>query len=201
MDEKITIRKGSHYDAKDFADLIILSAPSFLPTLYGNKVKIILVNLFVKGNNLFGFHHTYFANTGHKKAGIILGYDWQLKKQEDLQTGLLLLKNMGVDFFKRLYSFLNAKKIVGWVCEREYYISNVAVFPKYRGMGLGTYLIDLAEKEAKQCGANRLSLDVETENINAINLYKKLGFTIAKKSSTKLYRQFFKFYRMYKELK
>ena len=75
------------------------------------------------------------------------------------------------------------------------------LFPKYRGMGLGTYLIDLAEKEAKQCGANRLPLDVETENINAINLYKKSGFTIAKKSSTKLYRQFFKFYRMYKELK
>ncbi len=68
-------------------------------------------------------------------------------------------------------------------------------------MGVGTCLIDKVEKEAKQCGANRLSLNIEIENINAINLYRKLGFTIAKKSSMKLYGQFFKFYRMYKELK
>jgi len=200
MDEKFIkdIRKGSHYDAKDFADLIILSAPSFLPTIYGSEVKNILINLFVKGNNLFGFH---FAEIEHKKAGMILGYDWQLKKREDLQTGLLLLKNMGVDFFKRLHSFLKSKNTVGWVYEKEYYISNVAAYPKYRGMGIGTSLIDKAEKEAKQCGANRLSLNIEIENINAINLYGKLEFTISKKSSIKLYGQFFKFYRMYKKLK
>jgi len=200
MDKKITIRKGSLYDAKDFADLIILSAPSFLSTLYGNKVKNILINLFVKGNNLFGFHHTYFAEIVHNKAGMILGYDWQLKRREDLQTGLLLLKNMGVDFFKRLHSFIKSKNTVGWVYEKEYYISNVAVYPKYRGMGIGTSLIDKVEKEAQHCGANRLSLDVETENMNAINLYKKLGFMIAKKSSIKLYGQFFQFNRMFKRI-
>jgi hypothetical protein len=38
-------------------------------------------------SNLFSFEHTYFAELGGRKAGMVLGYNWQVKRNEDWGTG------------------------------------------------------------------------------------------------------------------
>jgi RimJ/RimL family protein N-acetyltransferase len=47
----------------------------------------------------------------------------------------------------------------------------------YRGRGLGTQLITKAIQHAKEIGLEKVELTVYTENIAAIRLYKKMGFT------------------------
>ena len=72
------------------------------------------------------------------------------------------------------------RKIAGYigvfvVCE-SCYISNIAVFPEYRRMGLGGLLIDSARETAAKNGAQSLSLEVRPSNEAAVRLYMKKGF-------------------------
>lgn len=201
MCEEVSIKTAELNDAEDFVNLVLRSAPLLFPVLYEDRLKDILRKLFIRDHNLFNFQHTYFAEISGKKVGMILGYDWKVKKQENLQTGLLLLKYMGFDFIKRIHLFMKVNDALGWIFDREYYISNVAVYPEYSGMGIGTSLIVKIENEARMNEIEKVGLDVEVENAGAIRLYKRLGYTIIKKTSIKLYGQLFQFCRLYKELR
>lgn len=60
--------------------------------------------------------------------------------------------------------------------DNSYYICGVALFPAYRGLGLGHQLMALAEQQARDRGFEKLSLIVFEENSGAKRLYKKLGY-------------------------
>jgi len=64
----------------------------------------------------------------------------------------------------------------GWVNPGEYYLANMAVYPEFRRQGLGRLLLADAEARARQQGCNRLALDVEAENRDAVRLYEHTGF-------------------------
>lgn len=197
----IAIRKASPDDRKDFAELMLMSAPYF-PILFGDNVKTVLQDLFHCRFNLFSFEHVYFAEVDGEKVGMILGYDWQIKKRENFRTGFLLFKRIGVSILGKLLSLMKLNATVGKVCDGEYYISNIATYPQYRGRGLGKGLILETEQEAKMVGAERIVLDVEKENISAINFYRELGYKMIEEFSISLQRnKILNFYRMTKEMK
>uniref|UniRef100_A0A7C4U6Z7 GNAT family N-acetyltransferase n=1 Tax=candidate division WOR-3 bacterium TaxID=2052148 RepID=A0A7C4U6Z7_UNCW3 len=197
----ITVRKSTLGDNKDFTELVLISAPYF-PILFGDKIKTVLQDLFHYHFNLFSFEHVYFAEVDGEKAGMILGYDWQVKKREDLRTGFLLFKKIGVSILCKFSTLMKFNATVGSVCDGEYYISNIATYPQHRGLGVGKRLILEAEQEAKVVGAERILLDVEKENISAIDFYKKLGYKTIKEFSIPLQRnKILHFNRMTKEVK
>jgi len=132
---------------------------------------------------------------------MILGYDWQVKKRENLRTGFLLFKNIGVGILGKFLLLIKFNTTAGRVCNGEYYVSNIATYPQYRGLGVGKRLILEAEQDAKIVGAERIVLEVEKENINAINFYIKLGYKIIKEFSISLQRdKILHFIRMTKEV-
>lgn len=197
----IIIRKAILDDNKEFAELVLLSAPVF-PIIFGNRIKTGLQNLFRYRANLFSFEHVYFAEVDGKKAGMILGYDWQVKKRESLKTGFLLFKEIGFSILGKLLRMIKLEAMSGGFANREYYINNIAVYPQYRGRGIGKRLIFEAEKEAKIVGAKKIILGVEKENITAINFYKKLGYRIEKEFLIPLKMGKLQvYYRMTKEVK
>jgi ribosomal protein S18 acetylase RimI-like enzyme len=196
----ITIRKGAPADSRDFAELVLLSSPCLFPALYGNNVDSLLQRLYRRPRHLFSHEHTYFAELTGKTAGMLLGYSWRDRKREDLRTGLLLLREMKLNFFLKLPAFIRSWRAIGAVREGEYYISNVATYARHQSTGVGTRLIGEAEKEAAGIGARVLALDVETENSGAIRLYRKLGFSIENESSLRLGRERLRFYRMTRKL-
>ena len=54
---------------------------------------------------------------------------------------------------------------------------SISVKKKYWGLGIGTYLMEAMISFAKRNGQTEiLHLGVKNDNINAINLYKKMGF-------------------------
>jgi ribosomal protein S18 acetylase RimI-like enzyme len=202
LDELYTgIRKALPTDAEDFAALIIMSAPSLFPTIYGEGVAGVMQHLFCRRSNLLSFEHTYFAEHGGRKAGMVLGYGWQVKESESRQTGFLLFEKMRGAFRRKVPLLMKFENVIGVVKDREYYISNIAVYPEYRSAGIGTRLIFIAEEEAKKSGAQGVALDVEVENTGAARLYKRLGYSVANESTVRLRRgKSFSFYRMCKEL-
>jgi len=58
----------------------------------------------------------------------------------------------------------------------SYYISGMALFPEYRGMGIGTKFLEIAEEKAARYSLPQLSLIVFEENEGAVRLYRRRGF-------------------------
>lgn len=59
------------------------------------------------------------------------------------------------------------------------YITNVAVFPSFRGQGTGTLLLQSLEQGAKKRGCEFITLEVRKSNADAVRLYSRLGYNIA----------------------
>ena len=72
------------------------------------------------------------------------------------------------------------EKIIGycglWVIIDEGHITNIAILPDYRGVGLGEKLLRAVMETAKGLGAETLTLEVRVSNDVAKGLYRKLGF-------------------------
>lgn len=60
--------------------------------------------------------------------------------------------------------------------DSSYYIMGVAVFPEYRGKGIGTRFLELAAGKARGYGLSQLSLIVFEQNEGAKRLYERHGF-------------------------
>ncbi|TNE78187.1 MAG: GNAT family N-acetyltransferase [Gammaproteobacteria bacterium] len=65
--------------------------------------------------------------------------------------------------------------------DNSFYICGVALKPEYRGQGIGTELMRLAEQQAKIRKFNLLSLVVFEENQEALKLYRRLGYEEVKR--------------------
>lgn len=63
-----------------------------------------------------------------------------------------------------------------WVILNESHITNIAVHPDHRRQGVGRKLLETMFEEAKEKGANKMTLEVRISNLPAQDLYKKLGF-------------------------
>jgi GNAT superfamily N-acetyltransferase len=58
------------------------------------------------------------------------------------------------------------------------YISQLGVHPQHKRKGLGRLLLELAEREARERGINRLQLDTATPATHLVSLYLSLGYKI-----------------------
>ena len=67
--------------------------------------------------------------------------------------------------------YIGAHNILG-----EVYITNIAVFTKYRRMGIAETLIKNLICVSTSENADFITLEVRKSNIGAINLYTKMGF-------------------------
>lgn len=199
MSLKIFPAKGNREEAEHFARLMGVSAPQYFPALLGPRFRDVFEALFLEKENLFSHEHVVFAVCDEEIAGMLLGYDWKTRKREEKRTGWLMVKILGFDFLKKLPGFISASLGSGRFGKEDYYISNVAVYPEFRGRKIGKSLMIHVEKMARET-ARRMVLDVERENGMAIAVYKKLGYAIKGEHSVKLGGRRFWFYRMVKEI-
>ncbi|MFT5240681.1 MAG: ribosomal-protein-alanine N-acetyltransferase [Kiritimatiellia bacterium] len=58
-------------------------------------------------------------------------------------------------------------------------IYSLAVSAAARGLGIARRMMARAEREARKRGCNRMRLEVRMDNLPAIRLYERLGFTDA----------------------
>lgn len=58
----------------------------------------------------------------------------------------------------------------------SWYVNVLATFPEFRGQGIGTKLIEIAEKKARAANANRMSIIVGSWNAGATRLYERAGY-------------------------
>lgn len=56
-------------------------------------------------------------------------------------------------------------------------IQNVAVLPEYRRRGIGQALVQGALQGFQRAGVKRVTLEATSDNLSAVNLYQRIGFT------------------------
>lgn len=197
----MVVRKGTLKDKNHFSELVLLAAP-FFSKLFGEERAVELLQLLYEhDNNLFSFSHCLFAQDGDI-LGLVMGYDWQTKQREQLGTGYLMIKHLGLQFFKVLPALLKLDAQVSRISREDYYIAFLAVYQQVQTRGVGTALMKRAEEDAVSCGAKFVCLDVETENENAVRFYQKRGYTIERTFSVNLTQEVvLHFHRMKKEVR
>lgn len=65
-----------------------------------------------------------------------------------------------------------------WELEEEAHITNIAVKEEYKGLGVGSYLIEELINRCKDKKIQDITLEVRVKNYSAIKLYKKYGFKV-----------------------
>jgi ribosomal protein S18 acetylase RimI-like enzyme len=173
---QLVIRPAVKGDAADIARLVLFSAESFLPAVFGQGIEAAIRTLAGGRGTLFSHSHCTIAAASGGTAGMLLGYSGKEKAAEDPATGWRLLCALGPGLVRRLGRLLVLQRTIGMLGPAEFYVSNVAVFPGQRGQGAGSALLEEAEKTAVRAGAASIVLDVETDNPSAIRLYERLGY-------------------------
>ena len=174
--KSLNLRKARPEDESKAKELIYMTGPDLFLYMFGKKAKDVLSYLFQKGDNLFSYEHCNIADVDNEISGMILAYEYEVIENESKNTGRLIIKYYRPGFIFRVINLIKLGRIISDLNKEDYYISNLAVFDKYRGYGVGKRLIDFAIEEAKRLGKSQLSLDVETDNKNAISFYHHLGF-------------------------
>lgn len=83
-----------------------------------------------------------------------------------------------------VYYAVTNKKVIGW-CDifpqenprlKHRGQLGMGLLPEYRGKGIGSSLVSKTIQKAKEFGLEKVELNVYSNNLNAIALYKKHGF-------------------------
>jgi len=186
------VRAGQAEDCGELARLVMMSDSSFLPFLFGDRLETALQQMLARPRNLFSFEHTRVIEVNGQVAGVLLGYSYEQMRSEALPTGLLWLRSLGFSLLRRLPELLRvgfasartapARKTRDssgnsrWLSPAEFYVSNMAVKPEFRRIGLGRRLLVDAIARARELGCRQVALDVDARSAAAIALYTSLGF-------------------------
>ncbi|MGB9794308.1 MAG: GNAT family N-acetyltransferase [Caldisericum sp.] len=197
---EIFIRKAQKSNFQDFYNLVYFASGKVLDSIFKDHTKDVLKALYQNEKNLYSFKHTIFIEVNGKIGGLLVGYEYREAKEESISTFFNIMHFTKGNTFIILKNLIKAYTKIGKVLRDEYYISNVAIYPEFRGSGLGTKLMLYAEQTASKRNLKYLSLDVERENETAINLYKKLGYKITEEKTLDL-GEVFSFFRMVKEIR
>ena len=60
--------------------------------------------------------------------------------------------------------------------EKRFYVSSLYILPGHQGKGIGGKLMATAEEHARSFGVESVWLGVMTQNVQALEWYKKMGF-------------------------
>lgn len=113
----------------------------------------------------YSYRNTMVAEVEGHFVGAVVGYDGG--KLHELRTPIfaLMQKHLG-----KIWE-IEDETAVG-----EFYLDSIAVFPAYRGCGIGRKLLEHRIQQAFDEGYEKVGLLVDKENLRAEALYCSLGF-------------------------
>jgi ribosomal protein S18 acetylase RimI-like enzyme len=170
----VIIRQAVKEDAEQVAPLIFEAIGEIANRLTGEtSVQNILEqlrHLFCLNDNRHSYLNTYVA----------------VRKEYPIQViGILVLYSgkEGLKMDSSLQKWLKNKNAPEILIDKEahideFYVDTICVDGKSRGLGIGTKLLQFAEEVARLKGFTKLSLNVETEKLQARHLYEKVGYVV-----------------------
>jgi ribosomal protein S18 acetylase RimI-like enzyme len=161
------LRRASRKDARALAELIEYAGHGIPGYLWSQSAKegqplieVGIERVLREGAN-FSYRNAVVAEVGGKVAAMMLAY--RLPEHSDVNLDEL------PDLLRPLEEL--ELKVPG-----TFYINALAAYPDYRGLGVGTRLLEAAHTLASEASCNELSLEVFEQNEGAVRLYERHGY-------------------------
>jgi len=172
-----TLRRATELDVPDLARLFIMAADGIVDALYhglvpGAPTEKLFEWRFTQAGSVKSYEYCWVAQQGPRAIGMMHAYpiDGLAEAPSDPR---LTADRLAV---------LAPLAALDEQARGSYKINAVAVYPEYRGSGIGNHLMALATAHARQQGFAEASLVVFEQNSRAVALYRRLGFEIAARS-------------------
>lgn len=186
----VILEQAKEKDIKEISDLIYETEmhPDYE---WGNgteeEMRKRLIAMLKEKNNRFALDNIIVCRDNGNFVGILLSAEGKDIKPLTFKSDIKLLPLQSNLLEKVKYGLFNI--ITGYLfykeCNKdEYYLSNIAVKPEYRGKGHGALLMNIGDKIAKDKGYTKVSLNAN--NGKLVKLYERFGFTIEKGSDMKM---------------
>lgn len=78
------------------------------------------------------------------------------------------------------------------VAGKRVYVSRMIVKKEYRNRGIGSTILDFLIEKAKEMGFSEMTIGVDKDNLSALHLYRKYGFTEILFDGADEYGEYFK---------
>ncbi len=182
---------------------MLISSPVLFPIFLGKNALEVLRRIFIRPKHLFSKDHAWVALdvSSGTVMGMILTHDFETKKKQEMNTGKILMQAIPLTMLRNVKLFMMIRGVLGIVKKNEMLVSNVAVYKKFRGRGIGKKLMRHAEILGRNRNASWMALEVETENKMALSLYRKLGYHVGWKTPRWEHQnKVLEFYRMRKPI-
>lgn len=159
----IVFRPATHADALFIAQgfhtaMLMTDTPE-------SRIRLFAEKICMRDDVLYSARNTTIVEVDGVAAGMITAYDGSRYSDMRRVTMALVKDHMGIDL-----SDMEDESEPG-----EYYLDSLAVWPEFRGRGLGRMLLNHQIDEGHRRGLD-VTLAVDPVNTNAQRLYRDLGF-------------------------
>lgn len=126
---------------------------------------------------------------------------WNMKKCEftekfykEIEDGnrVVFIYKINDEFVGEIAYVLDMKDSDYTITNKRIYISRLIVKKEYRNKGIGGILVDFILEKVKEMGYNEATIGVDKDNMSALHLYKKKGFTNVLFEGKDEYGEFYK---------
>ena len=183
MNENLLLERARIDDCRAIAELAQLAGDGIPGYFWKAAAKQGQTLIDVGANNAashddnFSYRNAHIARVADATAGMLLAY--RLPDESDNDVDL----DEYPDFIRPL---IELEQCV----PTSYYINMLATYPQFRGSGIGTRLMGLADQLADSAGCALASLVVFSENTRAFKLYRQLGYRLSEQRSMPAFELF-----------
>lgn len=101
------------------------------------------------------------------------------KWREEISSGnrLVFIYKIEGEFIGEGALVLDAGDADYTIPDKRVYVSRMIVKKEYRNRGIGSEILAFLIRKAKDMGYSEMTIGVDKDNVNALHLYRKFGFT------------------------
>ncbi len=172
MDTTTGFRAATPADARAIAELVDMSSEGVARIEWeaeaaetpGATPLDVGARIYAGERGDYSYRNCVMAEVAGEVAGMLLAFAMQ---PADPLNKAAAPPYDGTDVFAP-YKYLEAPD--------TWYICGVALYPGYRGRGIGGQLLEIARRQAREHGYDQISLVAFEQNRGAVRLYRRLGY-------------------------
>lgn len=177
VQHEFSIRLAKETDANFAGRTLFDSFPRKATFILGlgdvKRAKGTIAKLFPLPEHRLSVTHAHIAMVQGRSVGIIIAFPGAEIGKLNWKFYRLMLSQYGfrgkIALIKRGFPLVFFKE----TARDEYFLSNIVVKGKMRGLGLGSKMLTFVEEQARQAGYKKVSLRVAIDNLDAKRFYQR----------------------------
>jgi ribosomal protein S18 acetylase RimI-like enzyme len=164
------IRKATKSDCRAIAELALMAGEG-IPAYFweqsrkeGQDIEDVGALNAASEHENFSYRNVHLALVGNEIAGMLLAY--KLPESDNPES------------LEDYPAFIRPSIELEQCVPGSFYVNMLATYPKFRGQGIGTGLMDIVDGLAREAGCDTASVEVFEQNAGALKLYQRLGYKV-----------------------